>query len=909
MKILNSLQLKNGATTTQSHNGTYTQPIQFISKDKKDIEWAKQNGDWWENLGIQQIKQNGKRLLKNIRLAKGIIDRSDYIPDSEDENSEMIEYLMDKEDSVMELKFFPIIPIVVNILKAEFAKRNSTLMFVGKDDDTYNELLESKRQEIEKYLLSTESKKMQQLLIDQGMDPNSEEFQAQTGEEQLRNLPQIEKFFKKDYQSLIAEWATHQKQADDRRFNMREQETLAFEHSLTCDREFWHFSMRENDYSLELWDPVFSFVFKSPNTEYFSNANVAGNVEFLTPADIIDTDGYLMSEEQLLSLENISGNRYSGIYNITGVQNDGSMYDSTKSYEWNSTGPSLGMRQLTSFKNDFANDNYGIDDLFNQDDSTFDKKNCLRVSTIYWKSQRRLFHLTKITEEGETIQKIVDEDYKITDKPKYNLKVFKEKTAESLISGEHLEPIWNNETWGLKKISRGRGLNRTSSTYDFEPIYLGIDNQVPSRLKFQFKGDDSIYGCKLPVEGRIFSGKNTKSMSPVDLMKPAQINYNLVNNQISDILMDEIGPVVPFDQNMLPKHSLGEDWGPGNYAKANAAMRQFKMLPLDTSTKNMEGTTNFNQMGVLNLDETNRLAGRINLSKHFKEQAMEVIGITPQRVGNVMASETATGTETAKSASYVQTEMLFVQHCDWLMPRVHTMRTDLAQYYHSRNPSLRLQYITSMDEKVNFQMNTTGILSRDVGAFCTTEINSRDVLNKLKQFFVSNNTNGGNMHDLANVLKVESLSEMDRITKAAEEKIQAEQKAQRDSQEKMNQEQIAANAKEQNDQRLWDAEQNRLKLESEERQSMYRSAGMPGTDLQGDGQDDYIQRLNYLQKNEHFTQKLDLDRQKEINKTSNELRQDQIKREDMQNRLTISNKQLEIARVNKNKFDKPAAKK
>ena len=57
--------------------------------------------------------------------------------------------------------------------------------------------------------------------------------------------------------------------------------------------------------------------------------------------------------------------------------------------------------------------------------------------------------------------------------------------------------------------------------------------------------------------------------------------------------------------------------------------------------------------------------------------------------------------------SYAQTEMYFTQHSDHLMPRVHQMRTDLSQYYHSTNPSIRLSYITTEAEKVNFQINGT----------------------------------------------------------------------------------------------------------------------------------------------------------------------------------------------------------
>lgn len=910
MKILNALQLKNGAKTEQNNVRSYTQPIQFLSKDRKTLEWAENNLDWWEEQGIRQIRANGKRLLKNIRLSKGIIDRSDYIAGDENEYSDMIQQLQDKEDSVMELKFFPIIPNVINILKAEFAARVSKLMFIGKDNTTYNERLEDKRQMIENSLMQGETQKMIQKLIELGMDPESEEFKQSIDSQQIRTLPQIEQFFKKDYQSMIAEWATHQKAADEKRFGMPEMEVNAFESSLNCDREFWHFRMMENDYELELWDPVFTYFIKPPNTKYVSNGNVAGNINFITPADIIDSYGYLMNDDQLTSLEIVAGNRKTENYTMEGVPNDGSMYDSTKSYNWNREGPSLGMRQFTSFMDDFVNDSSGIDDLFNTDNpGDFGRKNCLRVSTTYWKSHRRLYYLTQITDKGEFIQRIVDEDYKVTSKPMYNTMLFTEKDAESLIYGEHLEPIWINETWGGVKIGKGRSTGSRLNDYNFNPIYLGIDSKKPSKLKFQFKGENSLYGCKLPVEGTVFSGRNVKSICLVDLMKPSQINFNMVNNQISDILIDEIGPVGMIDQNALPKHSLGEEWGPGNYAKAYQAMKQYKMLPLDTSTRNMESTVNFNQYGMLNFDETNRLASRINLAAHFKNQAMEVVGITPQRVGQVQASETATGTQTATNNSYTQTEMYFIQHSDWLMPRVHEMRTDLAQYYHSRNPSTRLQYITSLDEEVNFKKTIPNMLSREVGVYCTTQINSRKILDSLKQYFISTNTTQGSIYDLGSALKAESIAEMDRTLKAAEEKQQAQIQATQAHEKEMNDAQIAAAEREKTEQLAYDTEQARQDRIRDIQVAQIRAAGMPSTDIDKDGTDDYMQKMNFIQKDDHFSQKLQMEREKEVNKNNKDIQDNNMKRQELQSKQNIADKNLQISRENQTRSELIAKRK
>jgi len=154
----------------------------------------------------------------------------------------------------------------------------------------------------------------------------------------------------------------------------------------------------------------------------------------------------------------------------------------------------------------------------------------------------------------------------------------------------------------------------------FAPIYIGIDRNTIGPLKFQFKGDQSLYGCKLPVEGSVFSDRNTKSTALLDLMKPYQIGYNIVNNQIADILVDELGTVILLDQNALPRHSLGEDWGKGNLAKAYVAMKNFSMLPLDTSITNTENALNFQHFQKLDLEQTQRLMSRIQLSNYFKHR-------------------------------------------------------------------------------------------------------------------------------------------------------------------------------------------------------------------------------------------------------------------------------------------------
>jgi hypothetical protein len=901
MQILNALDLKSGKKAEYNKMGTLTQPIQFLPNSEKDEQWRAHNMDWLEWQGIKQVRRNSRRLLKNYKLAKGIIDRSDYIIEEDNEYADIIDTLTKEDQSALELKYYPIIPNVINMMTGEFAKRSSKIMFRAVDDISYNEMLDQKRNMIEDVLISDAQHKMMVKMIEMGADPESEESQQALSPENLKTLPEIESFFKKDYRSMVEEWATHQTKVDEERFRMYELENMAFRDMLITDREFWHFKLNEDDYEIELWNPLLTFYHKSPDARYVSQGNWCGKFDIVTVADVIDKYGWGMTQEQLEALEAIYPVR-SAALPLHGLQNDGSFYDATRSHAWNVEGPSLAMRQyLSTYENmPFNGDIVQWIMAEGEDFLDYGPTHMLRVATIYWKSQRKVGHLTKITENGEIIQDIVDETFKILEKPLYNTRISSNKTKENLIFGEHIDWIWINETWGGVKIGPNRptfwGMNNPSG---FSPIYLNI-----KRLPFQFKGDNTLYGCKLPVEGSVFSDRNTRSVSLVDLMKPYQIGYNIVNNQIADILVDELGTVILLDQNALPRHSLGEDWGRNNLAKAYVAMKNFQMLPLDTSITNTENALNFQHYQVLNLEQTQRLLSRIQLSNYFKTQAFESIGITAQRMGTPTAQESATGIQQAVNTSYAQTDQYFTQHSDFLMPRVHQMRTDLAQYYQSKKPSLRLQYMTSTEEKVNFQINGTDLLLRDLNIFCTTKSNHRFVLEQLKQLALTNNTAGASIYDLGNIIKADSLAELSHVMKSAEEKQNAQRQQQMQQEQEMQQQQFQARADEQRMKMEFEASENEKDRQARIIETEIRAAGYgSAVDINENQQSDYQDALVQIRKQEEYQQRMGLEREKEVNKTNLTREQLNLKQQEIAAKERIAQKQVEIARVNKNKYD------
>jgi hypothetical protein len=278
-------------------------------------------------------------------------------------------------------------------------------------------------------------------------------------------------------------------------------------------------------------------------------------------------------------------------------------------------------------------------------------------------------------------------------------------------------------------------------------------------------------------------------------------------------------------------------------------------------------------------------------------------------MGQQLSQSTATGVEQAMQASYAQTEIYFIQHCDYLMPRVHQMRTDLAQYYHSTKPSARLTYITSADEKVNFEINGTDLLLRDLNIAISTNANHRAILEQLKQMAIQNNTTGASIYDLGKVVQSDSIAALNVVLKDSEQKQQAQKQQEMQQQQQMQEQQIKS---QQDIERMKidsvaaEKEKDRQRdiLVAEIRAAGYGSMG----DVNQNQMSDYADAMKEIRETEQYQEQTGLQREKETNRMTIENQKSQLERERLQTEREIAEKQLQIAQENKNKYDTNAKK-
>jgi len=875
--VLSSWQLKQGKKppAESATDLGFFQPLQFLPDKEKDQTWIAQCSNYYDWQSLRQLQMNANWMIKGYKLAIGEIEKSDYIA-QDSEYADVIEALDQRAGGVlesMEIKNFPFANTVINILTDEFAKRVSHMSFSDRSEAWANDMLTQKRADIEEVLEQKAAINQMIAMQKMGLSPDSKEGKQMLDPNTIKSLPEIQQYYNKSYRDIYQQWAEKQMVFDNDRFSMPELERTQFRNMLITDREFWHFRMLENDYEIEVLNPPQCAYRKSPSVRYMSDASWFCYIDYLTVPDCIDKHGWKMSEEQLLSLNTVHGAR-SATYALDGKEQD-QYWRADKSYEWNRTGPGIGMRQALSVLDNVTGLGGGdiTKAVLNQGEDivNINGEYMVRESTIYWKTERKFYHLTKIDDQGNQIQDIVGEDYKVTTKPMYNTVLYKEKCKETLIYGEHLDPLWVNETWGVVRIGTNTpaiGWQGTSAT--FAPIYLGINTERPGRLPFQFKGEKNLYGCKLPIEGRVFNDHNTKSRSFLDNLKTWQVIVNMTGNLIQDTMVNDLGVIAAIDPNAIPKHSMNDDWGPNTWASAITVMKNGGVIPLGSAGRGTDGQPIGREpLHRVDLSQTERLLGLMKIFDWAKMAGLDSVGMNPRRTGTPIGQEaTATEVKQDVASSYSHTEYLFTQHSDDLMPRVHQMRTDLAQYYNSTNPSLRLQYLTTDDEQAFFQIDGTNLPGRDFNCKSRTTVNARAIMSKIEQMLMTDNTSGADVYDKIKAVQTPTLSSLNQVV------VQLQQKKQEQAQQQQQAEQQAQKAEQEHQMQLlqekqqFEADQNDKDRQSKEYiADQMAAARAAGANPPQAGEDAYQNATKLEQAHQQHIDKMDLEKQKMVSQT------------------------------------------
>ena len=201
-------------------------------------------------------------------------------------------------------------------------------------------------------------------------------------------------------------------------------------------------------------------------------------------------------------------------------------------------------------------------------------------------------------------------------------------------------------------------------------------------------------------------------------------------------------------------------------------------------------------------------------------------------------------------------------------------------------------------------INGTDLLMRDFNIFATTKTNHRAILENLKQMALTNNTTGASIYELGNIIKADSIAEVQDILKDSQSRQEKERMQQMQQQQAMQEQQIKAKQAE---------EQMKLQVEIDENEkdrqnnillAEIRAAGYGSmVDINENKQSDYQDVMKEIQDSTRYQQQVNMQREKDSSKMTMENNRLDVEREKIAAQRDIAQTKLDIARENKNKYD------
>lgn len=374
--------------------------------------------------------------------------------------------------------------------------------------------------------------------------------------------------------------------------------------------------------------------------------------------------------------------------------------------------------------------------------------------TVYhccWKSFKKIGFVTLLNPEtGEAEEFQVDEDYKVTG------------TEQSV------EWNWIIEVWEGYRIG--------------DDMYIGIQP-----IEYQHISADNPNSQKLPYTGVVYNNTNSKPRSLVSMMKPLQYMYIVVWYRLELALSRDKGKVAVMDITQIPK-SMNIDVNKWMHYLSALGVAFINPYDEGWDIPGREGgkPSQFNQLSSWDLTMSNVIAEYIQLMQKIEDMVAKLTGITPQRQGQIAASELVSNANTAVNMSYHITEPWFWNH-NQVKRRVLTMllNTSKAAWKDSKR---YLNYILD-DATRAFVQLSDNFFYEDMDIFVDDSTKNQQYIDQLKQLLQPAMQNGASLLDIAEIITLDNMSiiknRLEEIEQKRMEQMQQQQQAEQQAQQQM----------------------------------------------------------------------------------------------------------------------------
>lgn len=510
-----------------------------------------------------------------------------------------------------------------------------------------------------------------------------------------------------------------------------------FKNVLIASEEAYIADVINNRPVIQVLDPKKTFVIKSGNSNKFEDADVIIIYDYISPGQVIDKYYKYLSSKEVSMLDNDLDIKHGGI--------KGSDLERDE-------------HGINIFRNEVIEDILTFSEISGQTDfdniknsELVDRHGNIREIRMFWKSKKMIKRV-----------KFYDEE---TGEPKYDY--FSENYIPNTDKGEEVEEYWVSQWWEGVKVA--------------DKIYPFIR---PREIQYN-KFEDPGYNHP-GIVGQIYNTGGQRPVSMIDRAMPFQLLYDATMYRVVDGLSKWFGSMPVVDYANIP-----EGWDVNKWLyfakKAGIAVKDsFKEGKKGASLGKMAGGMSGEQNVMNQSGLGDYIQQQINILTYVEQQMGRIVGVPPQRLGEIENRETVGGVERAVTQSSFITNERYKIH-DNVKKRVLTLLIETCKVAFKDNPT-KLQFISDNHMNQIFDVDDE-FLEEEYGIL----IDNDNDLSKLEQQLegLTQAAIQNQMIKFSDVMKIfnsSSLSEKQRLIEKSEQDMQKRQEAA----EKMKNDQVQA---------------------------------------------------------------------------------------------------------------------
>lgn len=399
--------------------------------------------------------------------------------------------------------------------------------------------------------------------------------------------------------------------------------------------------------------------------------------------------------------------------------------------------------QIENPEIDKSGDYLIYDEVYNEEDDEHNTR-LVEVVKCFWKSRKKIGVVQYVDQFGQVQKKKVEEDYELQQ------------------NDLEVEWFWINQVW------KGTRLD--------DDIYVDIEP-----YPIQRRSMDNPSRCKLPINGRKYSDRNSPNISLMILGYPYQLMYNIFKFRMEKEIAKSKGTIAQLDINMIPD-DMDMDKFMYYIDATGIAWQDFQKEGIQP---------NPHQQQVMDLT-MKTASSYIELCEHVKNELYDLVGINPQRQGNVKQHEKVQNVENAISQSSAMTEDMFARYAEFEERELSAL-LDYSKYAWVNGKSANY----TMPDRGEEIVNIDGIqhMESEYGVFVSDARKDVVKLKKVQELGQALLQNDGQITDVVDIIDSDSMSTVKNKLEEAEKRrmrlMQKRQKAEQDQQRRERQLEMA----------------------------------------------------------------------------------------------------------------------